>query len=112
MLIDSMPPATAISMSPVAMPCAASITALSPEPQTLLIVNAATCSPSPPFSAACRAGFWPLPAWITLPMMHSSTSAGIDPGASHGLAHGQRPELRGGEVLQRPQKLAGGRSYG
>ena len=42
LLIDSMPPATAMSMSPVAMPCAASMTAFSPEPQTLLIVSAAT----------------------------------------------------------------------
>ena len=42
LLIDSMPPATAMSMSPVAMPCAASITAFSPEPHTLLIVSAAT----------------------------------------------------------------------
>ena len=37
LLIDSMPPATAISMSPVWMPCCASITALRPEPHTLLI---------------------------------------------------------------------------
>ena len=62
LLIDSMPPATATSMSPVAMPCAASITAFSPEPQTLLIVSAATWSARPPLSAACRAGFWPMPA--------------------------------------------------
>ena len=42
LLIESIPPATATSMSPVAIPCAASITAFSPDPQTLLIVNAAT----------------------------------------------------------------------
>ena len=42
LLMDSMPPATAMSMSPTAMPWAASITAFSPEPQTLLIVSAAT----------------------------------------------------------------------
>ena len=42
LLIDSMPPATAMSMSPSAMPCVASITALSPEPHTLLIVSAPT----------------------------------------------------------------------
>ena len=42
LLIDSMPPATAMSMSPAAMPCAASITAFSPEPHTLLMVSAAT----------------------------------------------------------------------
>ena len=42
LLIDSMPPATAMSMSPVWMPWCASITALRPEPQTLLMVSAAT----------------------------------------------------------------------
>ena len=42
LLSDSMPPATAMSMSPVAIPCAASITAFRPEPQTLLMVSAAT----------------------------------------------------------------------
>jgi hypothetical protein len=38
----SMPPATTTSASPARMACAASITALRPEPQTLLIVNAPT----------------------------------------------------------------------
>src|SRR3954469_10172478 len=66
-------------MSAVAMPCAASITAFSPEPHTLLIVIAATCSCSPPCSAAWRAGFCPSPAATTLPMMHSSTAAGSMP---------------------------------
>src|SRR4051812_19458847 len=79
LLIDSIPPATAISISPVAMPCAASITAFRPEPHTLLMVIAATCSCSPPFNAACRAGFCPSPAATTLPMMHSSTTAGSIP---------------------------------
>src|SRR4051812_28018321 len=68
-----MPPATITSLSPVAMAWAASITALSPEPQTMLTVRAATRSGSPPRSAACRAGFWPRPAPTTLPMMHWST---------------------------------------
>src|ERR687894_259165 len=37
-----MPPATAMSMSPSAIPWAASITAFNPDPQTLLMVRAAT----------------------------------------------------------------------
>ncbi len=37
-LIDSWPPATTISESPLAIAWAPSIAALSPEPQTLLIV--------------------------------------------------------------------------
>ena len=61
------------------MPCAASITALRPEPHTLLIVSAPTPSARPPLSAACRAGAWPTPALTTLPMMHSSTAAGSMP---------------------------------
>jgi len=48
-----MPPATTISDSPVCTACAASATAFSPEPQTLLIVIAATRGSQPPFSAAC-----------------------------------------------------------
>jgi len=79
LLMDSMPPATAMSTSPAWIACAASITALSPEPQTLLTVMAATCSDRPPLSAACRAAFWPSPAETTLPMMHSSTDAGSIP---------------------------------
>src|SRR3954449_11732677 len=73
LLIDSMPPATATSMSPTRIAWSASITAFSPEPHTLLIVSAATWSGRPPLSAACRAGFCPSPADTTLPMMHSST---------------------------------------
>ena len=37
-----MPPATAMSMSPVWMPCCASITAFRPDPHTLLMVSAPT----------------------------------------------------------------------
>src|SRR5262245_11212466 len=79
LLIDSMPPATTTSTSPVAMPWAASITAFRPEPQTLLMLSAATESDRPPRSAACRAGFCPRPALTTLPMMHSSTMSGSMP---------------------------------
>src|SRR5437762_5367228 len=70
--MDSMPPATTISDSPVCTACAASATAFNPEPQTLLMVMAATRGSQPPFSAACRAGFWPSPACTTLPRIASS----------------------------------------
>src|SRR5215470_8243617 len=55
--MDSMPPATTISDSPSCTACAASATALRPEPQTLLMVMAATRGWQPPLSAAWRAGF-------------------------------------------------------
>ena len=107
LLIDSMPPATATSMSPVAMPWAASITAFSPEPHTLLIVSAATVSGSPPRSAACRAGAWPRPARDDVAHDALVDDGRVDAGAADGLAHDQRAELGRGEVLERAEELAG-----
>src|SRR5262245_34121765 len=74
-----MPPATTTSVSSAAMPWAASITDFRPEPQTLLIVSAATFGGSPAWIAAWRAGAWPSPAETTLPMMTSSTPSGETP---------------------------------
>src|SRR4051812_33050044 len=105
LLIDSIPPATATSMSPVAMPCAANITAFSPEPQTLLIVKAATVSGSPPFRAAWRAGFCPSPALTTLPMMHSSTSAGSIPARRTASAMTSAPSCGAEKLLRDPRNL-------
>ena len=112
LLIDSMPPATAISMSPVRMPCCASITALRPEPHTLLMVSAATWSARPPLSAACRAGAWPTPRRDDVAHDALVDERRIDAGARDGLANDQRAELRRGEVLQRAEELAGGRPDG
>src|SRR5207247_7641435 len=53
-----------------------SMTALSPDPQTLFTVTAPTRSGRPPPSAACLAGFWPSPAERTLPMTTSFTQIG------------------------------------
>ena len=69
----SIPPATTRPESPRRIAWSASMTALSPEPQTLLTVVAPTDVGSPAKIAACRAGFWPIPAETTLPMMTSST---------------------------------------
>ena len=55
----SVPPATTTSASPQRTACAASITALSPEPQTLFTVCAGTDSGSPALMEAWRAGFMP-----------------------------------------------------
>ena len=52
----SMPPATINWASPARIACAASMTALRPDPQTLLMVSAATVGGRPAWSAACRAG--------------------------------------------------------
>jgi len=74
-----MPPATTSLRSPALMACAASMTALSAEPHTLLTVNDGTASGRPAPRLAKRAGFWPSPACRTLPMMTSSTSSGRTP---------------------------------
>ena len=105
LLIDSMPPATAMSMSPSAMPCAASMTAFNPEPQTLLMVSAATSLLRPPPSAACRAGAWPTPADNTLPHDALVDRGGIDAGARDSLAHGNGAELRRLEILSARREI-------
>ena len=69
----SIPPATTSSLSPALIDCAASITPLSPDPQTLLTVNAPTLTGIPAKMADCRAGFCPNPAETTLPIITSST---------------------------------------
>ncbi len=74
-----MPPATTTSASPARIACAASITALSPEPHTLLTVTAGTVAGMPARIAACRAGAWPTPPCKTFPMMTSWTSPGSIP---------------------------------
>ena len=70
----SMPPATATSTSPQAIACAAKITVLSPEPQTLLTVVQGVLLSRPAPIAAWRAGAWPMPAARTQPMYNSPTS--------------------------------------
>ncbi len=75
----SIPPATMMSDSPARISEEAIITAFSPEPQTLLIVVAATVSGSPPFSAAWRAGACPVPPCSTWPIRTSSIDSGGTP---------------------------------
>ena len=107
-----MPPATATSMSPSDTAWAASMTAFNPDPQTLLMVRAATSLLRPPLSAACLAGFCPTPAEMTLPTMHSSTSDGSTPGTCHRLANGNGAELGGLQAFQLAEKLSGRESSG
>ena len=70
-LMFSWPPAITISLSPAATACAASMTALRPEPHTALMVRPGVWLSSPAFSTVWRAGFWPEPAVSTWPMMTS-----------------------------------------
>ena len=70
-LMLSWPPAMMMSESPSRIACAASITAFSPEPQTLLMVIAGTLTGRPALMTAWRAGFWPTPAVRTWPRITS-----------------------------------------
>jgi len=60
------------SQSPRAINCAAILTALSPEPQTLFIASAGTSTGISDFIATCLATFCPRPALNTLPISTSS----------------------------------------
>ena len=75
----SMPPATAASISPAAISCAAETIACAPEPQTRLTVMAGTSTGAPPPIAAWRAGFILLPAWTTLPITTEPSAAASRP---------------------------------
>ena len=76
--IDSWPPATMISASPLAICCMPSATARRPEPQSWLRPQAVFSCGTPAFIAAWRAGFWPWPAVRIWPRMTSSTSPALD----------------------------------
>lgn len=75
----SMPPAITHSASPRRTSRAAEAIASAPDPQTRLTVMAGTDSGRPPLSVACRAGFMPAPAWITLPNTTDETFSGARP---------------------------------
>ena len=64
-VIDSIPPAIAISISPDRMSTSARCTAFSPERHTLLIVMHGTSIGTPPFVAAWRAVICPCAACRT-----------------------------------------------
>src|SRR5690606_9633820 len=99
-----MPPATTSLWSPARIDCAASMTALSPEPHTLLIVTAGMVAGSPPFTAARRAGACPAPACTTFPMMTSSTSAGSIPERSTAARTAMAPSCGAVSGLRPPRK--------
>ena len=113
MFIDSMPPAMTRSASPARISEAASMIALSPEPQTRLMVVALVPSGRPAVRAAWRAGAWPTPAWRTWPMSTSSTRGSPDqPGALDRGADRDAAELGGRGRAERATELADRRSCG
>src|SRR6266850_5000 len=74
--MDSMPPATMISLVPEARRSCANIAAFIPEPHILFTVVQPVASGKPAPREAWRAGAWPWPAGSTQPMMTSCTSSG------------------------------------
>ena len=94
MLIDSMPPATTMRLSPAAMPCAASITAFRPEPQTWLTVVADTRAVEPGAERRLTRRVLAEPGGDDVAHQALVDGGGLDAGAGDGLAHDQRAELR------------------
>src|SRR5438552_908425 len=103
-----MPPATTHCASAALIACAASITALSPEPHTLLMVSAGTVPGRPAWIAAWRAGAWPTPPCSTLPMITSSTAAGSTPARRTASRITSAPKRGAGSVDRPPRYLPTG----
>ena len=78
-VIDSWPPATTTSASPLRIRRAASMMAASPDRHTLLIVTAGVFQVSPAAIADWRAGFCPAPACSTWPKITASIAAASTP---------------------------------
>ncbi len=102
--MDSIPPATTTSASPRAMAWAPEMTALRPEPQTLLSVQHGTFSGSPAKRAAWRAGAWPTPACRTFPITTSSTADGETPDRSRAARIAVAPSRGAGTADSEPMK--------
>ena len=102
-----MPPATATSASPARISAAASMIALSPEPQTRLMVVAEVPSGRPALSSAWRAGACPTPACRTWPIRTSSiwAVAGSRPARSTAARMATPPSSVAGTVLSAPPNL-------
>ena len=100
-LIDSAPPATATSASPVAIVCAAETIACTPVPHRRLTVNAGTSLGMPAFIATTRAMYMSSGAeWITLPNTTWSTCSGSIAARSSAASHRRGAQVGGRHVLQ------------
>ena len=105
LLIDSIPPATATSISPAAMPWAASMTAFRPEPQTLLMVMAATWFGQAAVERRLPRRVLPFAGGDDVAHDAFVDDRRVDPGAADRLAYGQGAELGSGEVFSEPRNL-------
>jgi hypothetical protein len=102
-LIDSAPPATATSASPVAIDCAADTIACTPVPQSRFTVKAGTSFGIPAFIATTRAMYMSSGAeWITLPNTTWSTSSGAILDRSSAVFVASAPRSVGGWSFRLP----------
>src|SRR5277367_582070 len=98
--MDSIPPATTISDSPSCTACAARATAFSPEPQTLLMVIAATFRSAAAIEGGLARGV------LAEAGLHDVAHDGfvdllaVKAGAASGLGDGFGAEFGGGEAGQ------------
>ncbi len=79
LLIDSMPPVRATSVSPARIAMSAMPSVRMPEAQTLLIVSEGTSFGMPPLIWAWREGIWPWPACSTWPKTTCWICSGATP---------------------------------
>ena len=96
----SIPPATAVSSRPSQISLAAVAIAWAPEPQTRLTVIAGTSTGMPPPTAAWRAGFILLPAWMTFPMTTAADLIAADGSALETRSDRRGAKLDGRRVLE------------
>ncbi len=102
-LIDSAPPATATSASPVAIVCAAETIAWTPVPHRRLTVNAGTSLGMPAFIPTTRAMYMSSGAeWITLPNTTWSTRSGSIAARSSAVLTAVAPRSVGGTPFRLP----------
>src|SRR6202161_1361446 len=105
-LIDSAPPATAVSVSPSMMAWAAEMMACSPLPQSRLTVSPGVLAGSPPLMAATRPRYMSLASvWITLPKTALPTSAGSTSARATESRTTAAARSQGGTVERPPPNL-------
>src|SRR5580704_10229039 len=105
-LIDSAPPATAASVSPSMMACAAEMMACSPLPHSRFTVSPAVLGGRPPLMAATRPRYMSLASvWITLPKTAWPTSAGSTSARLTASRTTAAARSQGGTVARPPPNL-------
>src|SRR5205823_6176234 len=102
--MDSMPPATMISLVPQARRSCANIAAFIPEPHILFTVVQPAASGRPAPSEAWRAGACPCPAGSTQPMITSCTSSGLILARSTAARIAAAPSSGAAKLLSSPWK--------